>query len=54
MRPYELRSTDAFQNLTETLMAVQLLDAGVYLVMHNEVLSFPGIRKDREKGCFVR
>lgn len=54
MRPYELRSTDACQNLTEALIAVQLLAPGLYLVMHNEVLTFPGIRKDREGGCFVK
>lgn len=54
MRPYELRSTDALQNLTEALMAVQLLPPGVYVCMHNEVLRFPGVRKDRERLCFVK
>ena len=29
MRPYELRQTDAVQNLTEALLAVQLLEPGV-------------------------
>jgi len=52
MRPRALRSTDADQNLTEALLAVQLLPAGVYLAMHNQVLSFPGVIKDREGGCF--
>ena len=42
MRPYELRSTDALQNLTEALLAVQLLAPGVYVSMHNMVLEFPG------------
>ena len=54
MRPYELRSTDALQNLTEALIAVQILPPGVYVVMHNQVLTFPGVTKDREKLCFVR
>ncbi|MBM4290736.1 MAG: asparaginase [Deltaproteobacteria bacterium] len=53
MRPYELRSTDALQNLTEALMAAQLLPAGVYVCMHNQVLRFPGVKKDRERLCFV-
>lgn len=53
MRPYALRSTDALQNLTEALLAVQLCDAGVYVAMHNCVLSFPGVRKDRDQGTFV-
>lgn len=53
MRPYELRTTDAIQNLTEALLAVQFLPPDVYVVMHNHVLSFPGVRKDRERGTFV-
>jgi L-asparaginase len=54
MRPYELRSTDALQNLTEALIAVQLVPAGVYVAMHNQVLRFPGVRKDRDRGTFVK
>ncbi len=54
MRPYELRSTDALQNLTEALMAVQLLPPGVYVCMHNQVLAFPGVIKDRTLGTFVK
>jgi len=54
MRPYELRTTDALQNLTEALVAVQLLPPGVYLAMHNQVLAFPGVRKDRNLGTFVK
>ena len=53
MRPYELRNTDALQNLTEALLAVRLLDPGVYVAMHNKVLQFPGVIKDREAGTFV-
>jgi len=54
MRPYELRSTDALQNLTEALLAVQLLAPGVYVAMHNMVLEFPGVIKDPTLGTFVR
>ena len=54
MRPYELRATDALQNLTEALMAVQLLAPGVYVSMHNQVLQFPGVVKDRQLGTFVK
>jgi len=54
MRPYELRSTDALQNLTEALIAVQLVPPGVYVAMHNQVLAFPGVIKDRERGTFVK
>jgi L-asparaginase len=54
MRPYELRSTDALQNLTEALMAAQLLPRGVYLVMHGQVLQFPGVIKDPGAGSFIK
>ena len=54
MRPYEMRTSDALQNLTEALLAVQLVAPGVYVAMHNQVLRFPGVTKDRERGTFVR
>jgi L-asparaginase len=54
MRPYELRSTDALQNLTEALLAVQLVGPGVYVAMHNQVLQFPGVIKDKVLGTFVK
>lgn len=54
MRPYELRSTDAMQNLTESLLTVQLVPPGVYVAMHNSVLQFPGVVKDPQRGMFVK
>ena len=54
MRPYVMRNTDALQNLTEALLAVQVLPAGVYVAMHNKVLRFPGVVKDKDRGTFVR
>lgn len=53
MKPYALRNTDALQNLTEALLAVQLIRPGVYVAMHNKVLQFPGVTKDRQSGTFV-
>ena len=53
MRPYELRQTDATQNLTEALLAVQFLAPGVWCVMHDRALRFPGVVKDRAKMTFV-
>lgn len=52
MRPYEFRDTDALQNVTESLLAARLLGPGVYVVMHNRVLSFPGVFKDRQALTF--
>ena len=54
MRPWELRSSDALQNLTEALIAVQLVAPGVYVAMHNQVLQFPGVTKDLERRTFVK
>ena len=53
MRPYELRNTDAIQNMTEALLAAQFMPAGVYVAMHNKILSFPGVVKDLNLGTFV-
>jgi L-asparaginase len=54
MRPYEFRDTDAVQNVTESILAARLLKPGVYVVMHNRVLRFPGVTKDRQALSFVR
>ncbi len=54
MRPYEFRDTDAIQNVTEALLAVRLFKDGVHVAMHNRVLSFPGVVKDRKARTFVR
>ena len=54
MRPYEFRDTDAIQNVTEALLAARLLEGGVYVVMHNRVLRFPGVTKDRQALTFIR
>lgn len=54
MRPYEFRDTDAFQNVIEALLACRLAPPGVYVAMHNQVLKFPGVTKDRRRATFVR
>ena len=53
MRPYEFRDTDAMQNVTEALVAARLLDGGVYAVIHNRVLPFPGVTKDRQARTLI-
>jgi L-asparaginase len=54
MRPFEFRDTDAYQNMTEALLATRLLPPGVWAVMHNQALRFPGVTKDRRRMTFVR
>ena len=52
LRPYEFRDSDAQQNVTEALLAARLLHPGVFAVIHNRILSFPGVVKDRRAGEF--
>jgi L-asparaginase len=54
MRPFEMKQSDAFQNLTEALFATGVLPPGVYCVAHGRALAFPGVRKDTERGTFVK
>ena len=54
MRPWIMRNTDSLQNLAESFAVVQLLDQGVYVAMHSQVLKFPGVIKDIEHMRFVR
>jgi L-asparaginase len=53
MRPFEMKQSDALQNLTEAIFATGVLPPGVYCVAHGRVLRFPGVRKDTERGTFV-
>ncbi|MDK2976589.1 MAG: L-asparaginase [Candidatus Marinimicrobia bacterium] len=52
MRPYEFRDSDAVQNVTESLIAARLVEPGIYVVMHNRILKFPGVFKDRTRRTF--
>lgn len=53
MRPYEMKRSDALQNLTESIFATGVLPPGVYCVTHGRALPFPGVVKDRASGTFV-
>lgn len=52
MRPFEMKRSDALQNLTEAIFATGVLEAGVWVVAHGRALRFPGPMKDRERGTF--
>jgi L-asparaginase len=54
MRPYEMKRSDALQNLTEAIFACGVLPAGVFCVAHGTALPFPGVTKDRDRGTFVK
>lgn len=52
MRPYEMKRSDALQNLTEALVASTIVEPGVYCAFHGSIHRFPGVAKDREKLTF--
>jgi L-asparaginase len=52
MKPFGFINSDALQNLTEAVLAAQLLSPGMYVVMHGQVHKMPGVRKNRELGTF--
>ena len=53
MRPFEMKKSDALQNLTEAIFATGSLPPGIYCVAHGRALRFPGVEKDRVRGTFV-
>lgn len=53
MRPFEMKRSDALQNLTEALFASRALRPGIYCAAHGRALRFPGVGKDRRRGTFV-
>ncbi len=53
MTPLGFEGSDGLQNLTESLLAVRILDPGIYVVMHNQVFPIDRVRKDRESSRFV-
>ncbi len=54
MIPYCVKGSDAVQNVTEALLALRILPAGVYIAFHNRILSLPGVRKDHENLTFAK
>ena len=54
MKPLGFDQSDGLQNLTESLLAARLLNPGVYVVFHGQVLPVALARKDKKRGTFVR
>jgi L-asparaginase len=50
MRPFEMKQSDALQDLTEAIFAAGLLPPGVYCVAHGRALAIPGGRQDLTPG----
>jgi L-asparaginase len=53
MTPLGFEGSDGLQNLTESLFAVRLLKAGVYVVMHGQHFPIAKVQKDKCLSRFV-
>src|SRR3954467_12515269 len=53
MTPLGFEGSDGLQNLTESLLAVQLLESGVFVVMHSQVFPVDRVRKNPQLARFV-
>lgn len=53
MTPLGFEGSDGLQNLTESLLAAQLIPPGVYIVMHSRVYPADKVRKDHALSRFV-
>jgi L-asparaginase len=53
MTPLGFEGSDGLQNLTESLLAVQLIPSGVFIVMHSRVYPADRVRKDHSLSRFV-
>jgi len=54
MRPFGLEQSDAWQNMTEALLAVKILPPGLYVSFHNEIFQVPNVTKNKELRTFQR
>ena len=52
MTPLGFEGSDGLQNLAESLFAIRLLNPGIYIVFHNQVLPINQVEKDRDRATF--
>jgi len=53
MTPFGCQGSDGLQNLTESLFAVRLLPAGLFIVIHNRVFPVDRVEKDNNLNEFL-
>lgn len=52
MLPFCISKSDALQNLTEALIAAKFLEPSIYIVIHNQILPLPNVKKDYKLKTF--
>ena len=53
MQPANFKFSDAPYNIACALMAVQLLNPGVYIVMNGKIFDPANVKKNRKANCFM-
>lgn len=53
MVPYTIKHTDALFNFGSALIAAQVLQPGVYIVMNGKTFDWDNVQKDYQKGIFT-
>lgn len=54
MIPFGFEDSDSIQNLTESLMAAQLLNSGVYIVFHGDYFDIENVVKNKKEMIFEK
>ncbi|MBT4791095.1 MAG: asparaginase [Halobacteriovoraceae bacterium] len=52
MKPLGFEDSDALQNVTEALIAAQIIPADYYISFHNRLFKVPAVRKNKKIGTF--
>ena len=54
MKPLEISNSDSLQNVSEALMALQLVEPNIYISFHSKLFNVPGTRKNSHLRTFER
>ncbi|MBK1878274.1 asparaginase domain-containing protein [Pelagicoccus mobilis] len=52
MKPAGFEDSDARQNVTEALLAAQILPPGLYISFHSQIFPAPNVRKNKKRLTF--
>ncbi len=52
MKPLGFQDSDAFQNVTESLICTKILPPGYYICFHNQIFTIPHVKKNKQKRTF--
>lgn len=53
MKPIQMRDSDAFQNVSEAILASQVMEPAYYISFHGQVFKAGECQKDRQRMTFI-